>query len=411
MHMTQHPNIKSIQQVLDSDLCVGCGACQHIVPSKIKIALNANGYLRPHILMPLEATENKHALAVCPGIHVEHTPPLQPKDEMWGPVISCQAGWSTNAALRHQASSGGGLSALAGYLLDSLLVDAVLHIGVSNSDPLTNEYRISTTKEQVAQNAGSRYAPAAPLLGLEDALSKHKKLAFIGKPCDVVAMRKLANMDTRVANQVLYCLSFMCAGVPSMKGTHAVLKHLDTPVDQLVQFKYRGNGWPGLATATRRDGTTKSMTYDESWGQILNRHLQFRCKICFDGTGEFADITCADAWYGNKGGYPSFEEAAGRSLLITRTAKGQALLERALADGVIEITSIPNTDLPIIQPYQASRKKLALSRMIAIRLSGKMPPNYNQTSMLRLAKAASLKENIKSFGGTLKRVLKTRKPR
>src|SRR3712207_7050821 len=38
-----------------------------------------------------------------------------------------------------------------------------------------------------------------------------------------------------------------------------------------------------------------------------------RCKICPDGTGEFADIVCADAWYG-KDGYPDFAEREGRSL-------------------------------------------------------------------------------------------------
>lgn len=399
-----HPTVRSIQQVLDADLCLGCGACSFAVPSKINMQMDSAGYLRPNISDRLSDAEETTALAVCPGINVEHAPELAPKDEMWGPIISSQAGWSTNPDLRFKASSGGGLSALAGYLLNRGLVDAVLHVGVSDTDPLLNEYRISQTAEEVSQNAGSRYAPAAPITGLSEALQKHQRLAFIGKPCDVVAMRKLASQDERVKNQVLYHLAFMCAGVPSIKGTHAVLTHLNTKVEQVVNFRYRGNGWPGLAMATRKDGTTQSMTYDDSWGKILNKHLQFRCKICFDGTGEFADLTCADAWYGNSGGYPSFEEAQGRSLILARTKIGQSLLDHALRDGEIETVALPIEDLPKIQPYQANRKKLALSRLLAVKIALRNTPKYSRGSMLRLARLASIKETLKSFGGTLKRL-------
>lgn len=406
--MSPHPTIHRIEQVVQADLCLGCGACSQVVPDKIEIRMSAQGYLRPHITQPMDEREQQLACSVCPGIHVEHQPALPAEAEMWGPVQSCQGGWSTDPSLRHQASSGGGLSALAGHLLTNGLVDAVLHTGVSHDDPLRNEYRLSTTSAEVASNAGSRYAPAAPLMGLNQALSRYQRLAFIGKPCDVVAMRKLAEVDPRVKAQVRYCLSFMCAGVPSIKGTHAVLKHLGAPVEQVVQFRYRGNGWPGLATATTRDGQERSMTYDESWGQILNKHLQFRCKVCFDGTGEFADITCADAWYGTSDGYPSFEEAAGRSLILARTPLGQALLDQAVQKGSIAIEPLPIQDLPRIQPYQSNRKKLALSRLLALKIMGRKAPRYGAPPMLRLARQASLTENLKSFAGTAKRLLKSK---
>jgi coenzyme F420 hydrogenase subunit beta len=406
--MSSHPSIRRIEQVLQADLCLGCGACSQVIPEKIQIKMSMQGYLRPHITAELSEAEQGLACAVCPGIHVEHSPALQQRDEMWGPVQSSQAGWSTDKSLRHHASSGGGLSALAGSLIKQGLVDAVLHIGVSAHDPLRNEYRISTSFEEIARHAGSRYAPAAPLLGLNEAMRRYKRLAFIGKPCDVVAVRKLAQVDPKVKEQVLYCLSFMCAGVPSIKGTHAVLKHLEAPVEQVIAFRYRGNGWPGLATAKTRDGQERSMTYDESWGQILNKHLQFRCKVCFDGTGEFSDITCADAWYGTEDGYPSFEEAEGRSLILARTTAGQQFLDQAIAAGDIAIAPLPVSDLPRIQPYQANRKQFAYSRLLAMKLAGTPRPAYSAKALRRLARQASLRANLKSFGGTMKRLLSKR---
>jgi coenzyme F420 hydrogenase subunit beta len=400
--------IHFLQDVLNANLCLGCGACQHVIPSKISLELEAPGYLRPHIDETLSEGENRLALSVCPGIQIKHNPSLSPEDELWGPILTCQAGWSTNEALRHKASSGGALSGLTIHLLETGMVDAVLHIGVAHSDPILNEYKISTTRAQVTENAGSRYAPGAPVLGLKKALSQHSSVAFIGKPCDVVAIRKLSEVDSEVKEKIKYCLSFMCAGVPSITGTQEVLKKLETTKDQLLSFKYRGDGWPGMATAKRRDGTERSMSYDDSWGNILNKHLQFRCKVCYDGTGEFSDITCADAWYGNSSGYPSFNEAQGRSLILARTRIGQALLESAIHSGAIETTSLEKSDLHKIQPYQANRKKFALSRILGIKASGKLSPQYSFPSMFRLSWMASFKDNLKSFVGTFKRSLQNR---
>jgi coenzyme F420 hydrogenase subunit beta len=79
-----------------------------------------------------------------------------------------------------------------------------------------------------------------------------------------------------------------------------------------------------MATATAHDGRTAEMTYERSWGHHLSREVQFRCKICPDAVGGVADIACADAWYGGETGYPTFEEQSGRSLVVTRTAVGEA---------------------------------------------------------------------------------------
>ena len=242
------------------------------------------------------------------------------------------------------------------------------------------------------------------MLGLRAALQQHARVAFIGKPCDVVAMRKLAAVSPEVQRQVKYCLSFMCAGVPSIRGTHAVLKALKSPQEQVVQFRYRGNGWPGLATAVLNDGTSNSMTYDDSWGKILNKHLQFRCKVCFDGTGEFADITCADAWHGDDKGYPSFEEQDGRSLILARTDAGTRLLQQAKAHGAIATEALPVSALPAIQPYQRDRKLYAFARQMALFIARKARPDYSLSALIQLSRRAHQIKNIKNLLGTLKRV-------
>ena len=53
------------------------------------------------------------------------------------------------------------------------------------------------------------------------------------------------------------------------------------------------------------------MGYDASWGGVLTRHVQFRCRICPDGIGDDADIAFADAWHTDTDRNPVFNEAEG----------------------------------------------------------------------------------------------------
>lgn len=394
----------SIEEVVQANLCVGCGACSQAVPASIRMVMNGQGYMRPQISQPLQKPEQQRAVAVCPGAEV--LSPLDSPDyhPLWGPLRHSRVGWSTDKALRHQASSGGGLSALATFLLEQGKVQAVLHLGVAADDPLRNEFKISLSAADVAANAGSRYAPGAPLTGLLAAIANYERVAVIGKPCDIVAVRKLAAQDARVSQRVAYCLSFMCAGVPSIKGTHAVIRALGFDPAEVNRFRYRGNGWPGQATASTADGRSNGMSYDDSWGKILNRHLQFRCKICIDGTGEYADVTCADAWYGTEDGYPSFEEQEGRSLVLSRNETGEQLVQQAVAAGYLQVEELPVAHIEKMQPYQASRKRLTLSRVAALRLFGRRIPRYSYGFLWRLAREASVKANARSFVGMARRL-------
>jgi coenzyme F420 hydrogenase subunit beta len=261
---------------------------------------------------------------------------------------------------------------------------------------------MSTTRADVLRAAGSRYAPAAPLDRLEEFLSTGKRFAVIGKPCDIAAVRNLGRVDPRVNEQIPFLLSFMCAGVPSINGTHELLSQLGIEANRLQSFRYRGDGWPGMARAVDLDGHVGEMDYSKSWGTILNRHLQFRCKICPDGTGEFADVVCADAWYG-KDGYPDFAEREGRSLILTRTAAGESLVQAATRAGVIATVDLPIGEIAHMQPYQLNRKQVVLGRLLGTRLRRGWMPLYQNLGLIRASLSARPLAWIRNAVGTYKR--------
>jgi coenzyme F420 hydrogenase subunit beta len=200
-------------------------------------------------------------------------------------------------------------------------------------------------------------------------------------------------------------LSFFCAGIPSQNGAEAVLTSLGTDLPGTAAFRYRGNGWPGQATATLHDGSTRSMSYHDSWGKILSHHVQHRCKVCADGTGTAADLVCADAWVCDARGYPVFEERDGISLIVARNAKGATILAQAEASGHLVTTPFDVGQLPSIQPGQLGRRRALLARLAGLWLMGKPIPRYRGLHLRAAAKQNAARQNLKNFLGMLRRGL------
>lgn len=400
-----------IETIRNNGLCAGCGLCAGIAErdaSPIVMEVSPAGYMRPKAVGPIPSALAETIDAVCPGANIRHEEVCPGTDyhPVWGPLVEARLGWSTDAELRRNASSGGGLSGILVHLLASGAVDYVVQTAVAPDSPVRNALAISTGRDDVFHAAGSRYAPSSPLADIGARLDAPGRFAFVGKPCDVAGLRQLSRRDPRVNEKVPVMIAFMCAGVPSYGGTSALLKAMGVEDESRVTaFRYRGDGWPGFATARLDDGTAFTMDYDTSWGRILNRHLQFRCKICPDGIGEFADIVCADGWYCDADGNPLFDEREGRSIMLTRTLRGETIVGEAIASGAIATEPLSLTSLAHMQPFQARRKGMVLPRLAAMMLTGRKRPRFARLSLGRNVRLLGLKEGLRSFGGTFRRLL------
>ena len=403
--MTPSP---TISRALEGQLCSGCGLCASLGGDAVTMAMTPPGYLRPVQTDSLPPPVEAAVAATCPALTIEEHPVAPNDDPLWGPWFSIGTGHSTDPALRHQASSGGMISALLTHALATGQVDFVVQTGADPEAPLANRTIVSTDAAEVFAAAGSRYTASAPLAELERWLAMPGKFAFVGKPCDVSALRARARHDPRIDAKVPVMLAFFCAGIPSAEGTRRILDRLGVAESDVATFRYRGDGWPGYATATRADGTSERMSYADSWGDILSKQVQFRCKICPDAVGGDADVAAADAWYGDDRGYPSFEEQEGRSLVMARTASGQALLDGAIAAGAVATTPLALGEIALMQPSQARRKRQVLSRLAALKLAGRPVPRYRGVQIWSAAKQEPLVAQAKSFAGLLRRIFQKR---
>ncbi|WP_050929923.1 Coenzyme F420 hydrogenase/dehydrogenase, beta subunit C-terminal domain [Aestuariivita boseongensis] len=399
------PTAVPLRRIARGNLCSGCGACAGVFPGKIRMQKVEPGFLRPLEFAPLTDAEQQAFDRFCPALGQKIAAEDQPDDVLWGPYREMRTGWATDTLLRFRGASGGALSALLVHLLNSGEVEAIVQIADDPQNPIANRMVVSIDRDDILAAGGSRYAPSAPLERLSEMVDSGRKYAFVGKPCDAVALRALASERPEVAATYPIILSFFCAGVPSEQGARELIKSLGVHEDHVTSFRYRGHGWPGRATASLDDGTERSMSYHESWGDILSKHVQHRCKICADGTGKAADIVCADAWESDADGYPIFEEAEGVSLIVSRTSLGERILQEAVAAGEIEISGFDVDKLAPIQPGQRERRRALMARLLALRLAGRPTPRYRGLHLWAAARQNPFSRNLKNFLGMLRRVI------
>ncbi|WP_306224604.1 Coenzyme F420 hydrogenase/dehydrogenase, beta subunit C-terminal domain [Bosea beijingensis] len=396
--------------VLKANLCSGCGLCAAMLgPSRATMAMTEPGFLRPVLTGAPTPSEDAVIADICPGSRV-HLPDgrIDPDFPEWGPLESVATGHAVDTNLRQAASSGGALSAILEHLLLSGQASYVLQVAASEDVPWLNRVMRSTSEGQIRHASGSRYAPSAPLAAIVACLEESRPFVVVGKPCDIAALRAYARHDPRVDRLVVAMIAFMCGGIPSETGIRHLISRMGAAPDDVKAFRFRGNGWPGRTVARTDDGQEFSLSYSQSWGDVLSKHVQLRCKICADGTGMSADIVCADAWYGDDSGYPTFDEQEGRSLVLGRTALGDSIITAARQAGRLATEPLATREIALMQPYQLRRTRLTLSRLLAMRLTGRPATRFSGRSLWPLAARSGLKANIESFLGAMLRAVRGR---
>ena len=370
----------------------------------------APGYNRPKVVGGTPEAAERAISAACPGAAVQSWTGPERVHPYWGPWRQVMTGAAVDATTRFEASSGGAISALLIHALETGLVDRVLHIAPDPTEPTRNVLAVSRTAEEVIARSGSRYTASSPLAGIEAALEERGAMAFVGKPCDASALRRLAALDPRVNRHVPLIVSFFCGGIPSHDGVGRILRAMQVEPASVRAFRFRGRGWPGNCVAETTHGAVE-MSYAKSWGDYLSKEVQFRCKICPDAVGGVADVACADAWYGDDDGYPSFDEAEGRSLIVARTEAGERLLSGAMACGALVAEPLDIGEIDRMQPSQARRKRLVLARVASLPFTLQPWPSMRGLSVLAAAARAAPLEALRNFLGTMRRTWQGRRSR
>jgi len=320
--------------------------------------------------------------------------------EAWGPILAIWEGYATEPKIRFRGSSGGVVTALSLFCLEKEKTSGVLHIGADSEIPWHNAPAFSKSRQELLALSGSRYSPAAPCRKLDWIEQAESNCVFIGKPCDVAALHKAQMNNPALASKVGLMISLFCAGTPSTQGTTVLLGALEVEAHDVAELRYRGYGWPGRTTVKLKgtNGEQRSMSYEKAWGDILCKYGQRRCRLCPDGTGEFADISCGDPWYRESG--PS---ELGWSLILARTKRGKHILQKAVQDGYVTLSRVKPSVLPQSQKSLLAKRRKLWGRLLGLRMLAMPRPQFAGFSLRPNWRTLPMGEKLKSVLSTLVR--------
>ena len=394
--------MKTVDDVVRGDLCHGCGACSFICPADaIRMENIYEHGFRPVVAKDL-CNECTKCLDVCSGINLEKNYRSDSKycskstQGDWGPFTDVFEAWSNDDDEHFVGSSGGICTAIGSYSVENGLAKGVLHIHPHPEAPMENRAVISKSVVEVQAGAGSRYAPASLCTGLREVIELGQPVIVIGKPCEIAAIEKIRQINSDIDKNIVLTVSIFCGGTPSLKATEMLLTELEVKPKEVTDLRYRGHGWPGnFSVATRGNAERREMSYKRAWDTVLTKKKAFRCSMCPDGTGEFADISVGDAWNRETG-----NGFAGASLVLARTDKGREYLKQMMQADRLTASKGTEEDLYNAQNGLLRRHRHVFIKIFWLRLLGMARPSFNNYPLFRIFLRLGLRRCMVSFWRT-----------
>lgn len=410
--MTTRQTGKDVTRIAEDGLCVGCGLCASLSDGQIEMKVSPLGYLRPYPKGALSPELVDLVYDVCPGLRQDTLPEhlIEPDteiDPVWGPIRGMYSAHAGDETTRIKAASGGVLSGLSKFLLETGKVNFILHMRTADTDPTHGIAHVSRTVADVDVGSGSIYGPGAPLDTFLKHLDNGEPFAFIGKPCDVSAVRNYATRDPRVDELVKYILTPVCGGIVPPAMMDKFLQSKGFSRESLAQFKYRGDGCPGDVEFIDTSGRSGSAIMYEPYGGIQESdwQLPFRCKICPDGPGEGADIAAGDQWVDDVPDWEFAKIDKGTNAVLVRTKAGEQLWHDAAAAGYVNIEqTITPRFYDTCQHHHVVKKMYTRARWNGLAQAGALAPRSNGLRLDEYFEKNSDEVNRAQTQGTIARV-------
>ncbi|MCA3447810.1 MAG: Coenzyme F420 hydrogenase/dehydrogenase, beta subunit C-terminal domain [Rhodobacter sp.] len=242
-------------------------------------------------------------------VHGRPTDPSKSDEFFFGPMLSMHRARLVPASPGAQWT--GIATALAARLLETGAVDAVLTVMPDAADRWRPVPVIVTDPAELARCRGMRMGYAPTLALLEPARAAgHRRIAMIGIPCQVYALRAL---EAELGLERLYVIGTPCSDNTTTENFHIFLNLLDSKPQTVIYLEFRADFRVELRFDDGRpDRIIPFLQLPIS--QLPPDFFPITCKTCVDYTNRLADITV-----GYMGG-------DGDQWIIVRNQRGAELL-------------------------------------------------------------------------------------
>ena len=228
------------------------------------------------------------------------------------------------------AQDGGAVSALMLYALEKKIIDYALVSGFTSREPWKPAPKVARTRQELIDNAGSEYTPGGQIGGMAEIAVPNRsvvnfqeeRLALVGLPCELQGFWRMNThwiAAPKLGRNLVFTIGLFCS---------KVFDYQKMMVDYV-----QGTRGIDLGTVTKVNikknrllvYTGDRLAIDEPV-EVLAHAAREECNICVDYSAELADIAVG-----------AIGSAAGWSTVLTRTPRGEDILNGAVESGYLEM--------------------------------------------------------------------------
>ena len=318
-------------------LCTDCGVSRSSEPSRCGKACQ---FIEPDYA------------ALETAVHGRARDPHRPDEMFFGPFKRMVR--ASLAKPLNGAQWTGITTRLAERLLETGAIDAVLTMAPDLQDKWRPVPVLVTKAEDMAQCRGMRMGYAPLLALLEPAIQQgFKRLAIIGIPCQIYALRSL---EKELGFERLFVIGTPCSDNKTTANFHEFLGLLSDDPDTITYLEFRADYHVELRF---KDGRKKAIPFLQlPLSTLPPDFFPLTCRTCVDYTNVLADITV-----GYMGGQ-------GEQWLLVRNERGE------------ELVTLLGDEVRLSEPGSAGKRKGAVTGFMANveRAAGGLPlrkmPNW-----------------------------------
>ncbi|MEM2888411.1 MAG: Coenzyme F420 hydrogenase/dehydrogenase, beta subunit C-terminal domain [Candidatus Bathyarchaeia archaeon] len=324
--MVQIPKV-SFEETLGKHVlpssCIGCASCVVVCP------FNCLEYIDEKPFLARECKSCGICAQVCPRYDL-FIPELEKNvynrermgNEDFGIYRKIVLAQTTDQKIRNVCQDGGVVTALLIYALNEGYIDGAVLSGVNETEPLKAVPKLATTAKEILDCAGTRYTYSPNMIALKEGIiQKKKKLAFVGTPDQIQAIRKIQALPLKKFSEaVALTIGVFCSECFTYEGLIRQLLHSELGINAADVAKINIKG---KLLVTTKSGDVKEIQLKEA-----KKHVRNCIAQCSDFSSELADMSVGGL------GLESW------TLTVLRTEKAEELFWKANSNKVIRTRPI-----------------------------------------------------------------------
>ncbi len=255
------------------------------------------------------------------------------RDELLGDYRRIICSKARDESILGRAQDGGVTTALLCYLLEESYVDACI---VAKSENWIPQPFIAKSSDEVIASAGSKYTQCPSILALGKALDEGLRVAFVGLPCHIQAVRKIQYSGYDFNGEIVVAIGLFCMETFNTTKLFEFLGERGVDISGVKKFDIKKGKFIVEADGSRLEVPIKDM----------KSLMRDSCKVCCDFTAELSDISVG-----------SVGSPLGWNTVIIRSKVGEKIFEKFEGSGWIKTKEITEKGLNALRKLAEMKKK------------------------------------------------------